>query len=103
MECERLIKLVKSWYLQVKGEALAPARMVSFMEKHVAECPICMVDDEVEAEVNRIARIILPASKIPKIKSAEEEVEEEAVEPEGEAEPAEEDAFEEDEESDEEE
>lgn len=84
MECERLVKLVKSWYLQVKDEALAPARMVAFMEKHVAECPVCMVDDGVRQEVDRITRIVLPPSKLPKPKTSgeddEDEVEEEKEE-----------------------
>jgi len=80
MECERLIKLVKTWYLQVKDEALAPARMVAFMEKHVAECPICLVDDGVRQEIDRITRIVLPPSKTVKPKQASEEDEEEQVE-----------------------
>ncbi len=83
MECERLVKLVKSWYLQVKDEALAPARMVAFMQKHVAECPVCMVDDSVQQEVDRITRIVLPPSKTPKPKTADEE---EGYEPEAEEE-----------------
>lgn len=80
MECERLVKLVKSWYLQVKDEALAPARMVAFMEKHVAECPVCMVDDGVRQEVDRITRIVLPPSKMPKPKTVGEEEEKEPEE-----------------------
>ena len=80
MECERLVKLVKYWYLQVKDEALAPARMVAFMEKHVAECPVCMVDDGVRQEVDRITRIVLPPSKMPKPKSAADEEDEVEVE-----------------------
>lgn len=32
MECGRLDKLVRSWYIEVQDEALAPARMVEFME-----------------------------------------------------------------------
>ncbi len=79
MECERLVKLVKSWYLQVKDEALAPARMVVFMEKHVAECPVCMVDDGVRQEIDRITRIVLPPSKMPKPKTADDEEEDEPV------------------------
>ena len=75
MECERLIKLVKTWYLQVKDEALAPARMVAFMQKHVAECPVCLVDDGVQQEVDRITRIVLPPSKVPKVKQDSEDEE----------------------------
>jgi len=87
MECERLIKLVKTWYLQVKDEALAPARMVAFMQKHVAECPVCLVDDGVQQEVDRITRIVLPPSKVPKVKqdSEDEETEAEEQETEGES------------------
>ena len=80
MECERLIKLVKTWYLQVKDEALAPARMVAFMQKHVAECPVCLVDDGVQQEVDRITRIVLPPSKVPKVKQDSEDEEPEAEE-----------------------
>jgi hypothetical protein len=78
MECERLVRLVKSWYLQVKDEALAPARMVAFMEKHVAECPVCMVDDGVRQEVDRITRIVLPPSKTSKPKTADDDEENES-------------------------
>ena len=80
MECERLVKLVKTWYLQVKDEALAPARMVAFMQKHIAECPVCLVDDEVQAEVDRITRIVLPPSKLPKPKQGTDEEENEGDE-----------------------
>jgi hypothetical protein len=73
MECERLTKLIKSWYIQVKDEALAPARMVDFMKTHLAGCPVCMGDLVVESEVKRIIELILPATKIPKIASRENE------------------------------
>jgi len=66
MKCERLTKLIKSWYIQVKDEALAPARMVEFMRAHLAGCPICLSDPAVESEVNKIVEMILPAAKIPK-------------------------------------
>jgi len=66
MQCERLIGMIKTWYLSVKNETMAPARMVSFMEQHVASCPICKEDLEVEAEISKITEIILPESKIPK-------------------------------------
>jgi len=66
MECERLKRLIKSWYMQVQDEAMAPARMVDFMRTHLADCLDCMADPGVEKEVNRITEIILPPSKIPK-------------------------------------
>ncbi|MDX9894502.1 MAG: hypothetical protein RBS34_03595 [Desulfofustis sp.] len=66
MQCERLIKLVKSWYLSVKEETMAPARMVQFMKQHVASCSVCKEDPDVGEEIDKITDIILPESKIPK-------------------------------------
>ena len=64
MECERLKKLIKNWYVQVQDEAMAPARMVDFMRTHVDDCLTCMADPIVEIEVKRITEIILPPAKI---------------------------------------
>ena len=66
MQCERLIKLAKTWYLSVREETMAPARMVSFMEKHVDDCPVCQEDPDIRDEIAKITEIILPESKIPK-------------------------------------
>lgn len=63
MECQRFQKLIKAWYLQVQGEAMAPARMVAFMDKHLAECPVCLADSLVQEEVKRIATFVLPEVK----------------------------------------
>ena len=76
MECERLKRLIKNWYVQVQDEAMAPARMVDFMRKHVDECSICLTDQIVELEIKRITEIVLPPSKIPKaLRRAEEKKE----------------------------
>jgi len=72
MECERLQRLVKSWYAQVQEESMAPARMASFMEKHIAECAFCLADPLVRQDIIKITAIILPPSKIRK-PSAEDE------------------------------
>lgn len=78
MQCERLLKLAKTWYLSVKDETMAPARMISFMEKHVADCPACQDDPDVHDEIAKITEIILPESKIPKaIRMQNESVDEE--------------------------
>ncbi len=45
---------------------MAPARMVSFMEKHIDECHICQEDPDIHDELAKITEIILPESKIPK-------------------------------------
>ncbi len=76
MQCERLIKLAKQWYLHVKDETMAPARMVQFIKQHVASCPICAEDPDIDAEIDRVTDIILPDSKIPKAVRMKQEAEE---------------------------
>jgi hypothetical protein len=66
MQCERLIKLSKSWYISVREETMAPARMVQFIEQHVASCSVCEEDPDIQDEIVKITEIVLPESKIPK-------------------------------------
>lgn len=73
MDCGRLEKLIKTWYGQVQDEALAPARMLDFMEKHLAGCEVCLADENVRHEVKRIAEIVLPTAKMRKDVGADEE------------------------------
>ncbi len=68
MKCDRLIFLVKNWYLKVQEEAMAPARMVDFMEKHISQCEECLADPDVKQEAEKIREIVLPPSKVPKTK-----------------------------------
>ena len=68
MKCNRLISLVKNWYLKVQEEAMAPARMVAFMEKHISQCEECLADPDVRQEADKIREIVLPPSKVPKPK-----------------------------------
>ena len=68
MKCDRLISLVKNWYLKVQEEAMAPARMVAFMEKHISQCEECLADPDVKQEAEKIREIVLPPSKTPKPK-----------------------------------
>ena len=79
MECERLNRLVRSWYIEVQDEALAPARMVEFMEKHIMNCDVCLTDPDIRYEVKKITEIVLPPSKMTK-QPKEDEPEEEASE-----------------------
>lgn len=76
MQCERLIKLAKQWYLHVKEETMAPARMVQFIKQHVATCPVCQEDPDLQDEIEKITEIILPESKIPKAVRMKQEAEE---------------------------
>jgi hypothetical protein len=74
MICERLIGLVKNWYLNVQEETMAPARMVSFMEQHIRSCEVCQDDPDIEAEFLKIRDIVLPASKkVPNTTEADED------------------------------
>jgi hypothetical protein len=66
MQCERLIKQIKSWYVHVREETMAPARMVSFIEQHAETCEICLMDPDLKEEIAKITEMILPESKIPK-------------------------------------
>jgi len=77
MQCERLIKQIKTWYLHVQNETMAPARMISFIENHVNECHICQGDPELQDEISKITKIILPESMIPKAVRLQQEDSEE--------------------------
>ncbi|MGI9536354.1 MAG: hypothetical protein ACR2PB_04740, partial [Desulfocapsaceae bacterium] len=76
MQCERLLKLSKQWYLHVRDETMAPARMVQFIKQHVAGCPLCQEDPDIQDEIQRITEIILPESKIPKAVRLKQEADE---------------------------
>ncbi len=100
MQCERLIKMIKSWYIHVREETMAPARMVSFIEDHAASCDVCRQDPDLKEEIKKITELVLPESKIPKAvrmkDSEDEEEEEEEVESNDEIEEEDEDEEEED-------
>ncbi len=75
MQCERLIRQIKSWYIHVSNETMAPARMVSFIEEHATECSICIKDPDLREEIEKITEMILPESKIPKAVRMQQEQE----------------------------
>ena len=93
MQCERLIKQIKTWYLHVQDETMAPARVINFIENHVHHCDTCLADPDLQDEISRITEIILPESKIPKAVRLQQEQSEE--EPEEEEELADEETEEE--------
>ncbi len=63
MECDRLKRLIKNWYSQVQEETMAPARMITFMRQHVADCATCLGDPFVRPEIDKITNIVLPPEK----------------------------------------
>ena len=73
MDCQQLIRLIKDWYLRVKQETMAPARMMQFVDQHVKTCPICKNDLIQPEETEKIREYVLPESKVPKaIRSPED-------------------------------
>lgn len=66
MECEQLIRLIKDWYVRVKQETMAPARMMQFVDQHVKGCRNCQSDLLLPEEIEKIREFILPESKIVK-------------------------------------
>ena len=83
MQCQRLLKQTKSWYVHVTNETMAPARMISFIKEHAADCDICREDPDLEEEIEKITEMILPESKIPKavrMQQEQEELEKQAAE-----------------------
>ena len=73
MDCQQLIRLIKDWYLRVKQETMAPARMMQFVDQHVKTSPICKNDLILPEEIEKIREYVLPESKVPKaIRSPED-------------------------------
>ena len=66
MQCNQLIRLIKSWYLNVKNETMAPARMMQFVDEHIKECEVCREDLDLHQEIEKIRAFVLPEAKIPK-------------------------------------
>jgi len=66
MQCNQLIRLIKGWFLHVKEETMAPARMMQFVDQHIKECEMCQEDPDLHQEIEEIRKFILPESKIPK-------------------------------------
>ena len=66
MQCNQLIRLSKGWFLHVKDETMAPARMMQFIDQHIKECEICRKDPDLPEEIEKIREFVLPESKIPK-------------------------------------
>ena len=66
MQCNQLTRLIKGWFLHVKDETMAPARMMQFVDQHIKECEMCREDPDLHQEIEKIREFILPESKIPK-------------------------------------
>ncbi len=59
---------------------MAPARMISFINKHAVECDVCLADPDLQYEIEKIKETVLPESKVTKAVSADAEKRKKAAE-----------------------
>ena len=64
---------MKDWFLHVKEETMAPARMMQFTDKHISTCEVCQQDPDLLLEIEKIREFVLPESKIPKSERDDDE------------------------------
>ncbi len=69
MQCKRLKTLTREWYQKVKEDALAPARMMELIYRHVNQCPVCQTDPDLPEELEKIREFI----RAPEISPPKEE------------------------------
>lgn len=79
MRCARLKSLAREWFQKVREDALAPARMMEFIHRHIRGCPICQNDPDLPQEVEKIREFIRAPEVIPTVTEISEEPEEEAL------------------------
>ncbi len=60
MQCERLKRLVRNWGEQIVEDALAPARMVEFVERHIKACDVCRADSTISSDAHKIRKMVVP-------------------------------------------
>ncbi|RUM89575.1 MAG: hypothetical protein DSZ24_00835 [Thermodesulfatator sp.] len=78
MQCKRLRILIRDWFLKVREDALAPARMMEFIQRHIRQCEMCQQDPDLPQEVEKI-REFIRAPEIPSQEEVPESKEEEAL------------------------
>lgn len=67
MQCKALFRLIKEWHSHVCRDAMAPARMMQFIDNHIRQCDICREDKELAQEVELIKERVLPKEDSAKI------------------------------------
>ncbi len=67
MQCKQLLRLVREWHSHVCRDAMAPARMMQFIDNHVRQCDICREDKGLAQEIELIKAHVLPKDDIAKI------------------------------------
>ncbi len=79
MQCLRLRSLARDWFQKVREDALAPARMMEFIHRHIRNCEICQKDPDLPQEVEKIREFIRAPETLPVMSTSSEESEEEAL------------------------
>ncbi len=77
MQCTRLRTLAREWFLKVREDALAPARMMEFIHRHIRQCAVCQKDPDLPQEVEKIREFIRAPEVIPTVQEISENIEEE--------------------------
>ena len=79
MQCRRLKDLARDWFQKVREDALAPARMMEFIHRHIRNCPVCQNDPDLPQEVEKIREFIRAPEVTSTVTETSEEFEEEAL------------------------
>ena len=74
MQCKQLLRLIKEWHTHVCRDAMAPARMMQFVDNHVKQCEICAEDKDLAQEIEAIRERIMPKEDLAKISRSAEDL-----------------------------
>jgi hypothetical protein len=67
MQCKQLLRLIKEWHSHVCRDAMAPARMMQFIDNHIRQCDICCQDKGLGQEIELLKERVLPKEDAAKI------------------------------------
>lgn len=62
--------------MKVREDALAPARMMEFIHRHIRQCAVCQDDPDLPQEVEKIREFIRAPEVVPTVREISEEVDE---------------------------
>ena len=65
MKCERLKKLIRDWYQEVRNFTLSPIKMMELIDKHIKSCKICQKDEDLPLELDQLREIIRVPHNLP--------------------------------------
>ncbi len=77
MKCERLKKLIKDWYQEVRNFTLSPIKMMELIDKHIKSCKICQKDEDLPLELDQLREIIRVPHNLPPSEELRSSIQEE--------------------------